>query len=139
MSVQRIWERAAALLAVALGTLALVLSRNLPQMEGGYPGPALFPSVLGAMLVFSGLRLLWQGRTEKTRLEGGEGRVLLALLGLTLAPWLLGQMGLAFTAGLYALAGAWLLGVRFGTALLTGGMVALLVYTVFQRFLGVQG
>ncbi|RMH53405.1 MAG: tripartite tricarboxylate transporter TctB family protein [Deinococcus-Thermus bacterium] len=135
----RVWERAAALLAVALGGLALLLSRSLPQMEGGYPGPALFPSILGVVLLLSGLGLLWQGRRARARLQGGEGLVLLALLGLALAPWLLGRLGLSPTAGLYAAAGALMLGARPGVALLTGGVVVLLVYLFFQRFLGVQG
>ncbi|MCS7067118.1 MAG: tripartite tricarboxylate transporter TctB family protein [Meiothermus sp.] len=139
MPAERFWERAVALVALALGMLALYLSRSLPQMEGGYPGPALFPSILGVVLVASGLGLLWQERGSKGGLEGGEGRVLLVILGLALAPWLLGQIKLAPTAGLYALAGALLLGVRPAGALLTGGAVALLVYLVFQRFLGVQG
>ncbi|GIW26411.1 tripartite tricarboxylate transporter TctB family protein [Meiothermus sp.] len=139
MDAMRVWERVAALLAVALGALALLLSRGLPQMEGGYPGPALFPSILGVVLLLSGLGLWWQGRRARARLQGGEGLVLLALLGLALAPWLLGRLGLSPTAGFYAAAGALLLGVRPGVALLTGGAVALLVYLFFQRFLGVQG
>ncbi|MCS7195191.1 MAG: tripartite tricarboxylate transporter TctB family protein [Meiothermus sp.] len=139
MGTMQVWERTAALLAVVLGVLALLLSRGLPQMEGGYPGPALFPSILGTVLLLSGLGLWWQGRRAPARLQGGEGRVLLALLGLALAPWLLGRLGLSPTAGLYAAAGALLLGVRPRGALLTGGGVALLVYLIFQRFLGVQG
>lgn len=139
MSAQPAWERVVALLAVALGALALFLSRSLPQMEGGYPGPALFPSLLGLLLLLSGLGLLWQGRRAKGRLQGGEGQVLLALLGLALAPLLLERVGLSLTASLYTVVGTLLLGVRPGGALLTGGVVALLVYLVFQRFLGVQG
>ena len=139
MSAERIWERVTALLALGLGALALYLSRSLPQMEGGYPGPALFPSILGVVLLLSGAGLWWEGRRGKAGLQGGEGRVLLALLGLALAPWLLKQVGLSLTAGLYALAGAWLLGTRPLGALLTGGVVAILVYLAFQRILGVQG
>ncbi len=139
MPTQPLWERMTALLAVALGAAALFLSRSLPQMEGGYPGPALFPSLLGLVLLFSGLGLLWQGRGAKGELQGGEGRVLLVLLGLALAPWLVKQLGLSLSAGIYALFGTLLLGVRPGAALLTGGVVALLVYLAFQRFLGVQG
>ncbi len=139
MSEQPAWERAVALLAVALGALALFLSRSLPQMEGGYPGPALFPSLLGLLLLLSGLGLLWQRRRARGRLQGGEGRVLVALLGLALAPLLLEWVGLSLTASLYTLVGTLLLGVRPVAALMTGGVVALLVYLVFQRFLGVQG
>lgn len=139
MSAQPAWERVVALLAVALGALALFLSRSLPQMEGGYPGPALFPSLLGLMLLLSGLELLWQGRRATGRLQGGEGRVLLTLLGLALAPFLLEWVGLSLTASIYAVIGTLLLGLRPALALVTGGVVALLVYLVFQRFLGVQG
>ncbi|WP_018465458.1 tripartite tricarboxylate transporter TctB family protein [Calidithermus timidus] len=135
----QVWERVAALLAAALGVLALLLSRGLPQMEGGYPGPALFPSILGVVLLVSGLGLLWQERSKKGKLQGGEGRVLLALLALALAPWLLGQLRLAPTAGIYTLMGALLLGVRPGVALLSGGVVTFVVYVLFQRFLGVYG
>ncbi|RDI94671.1 tripartite tricarboxylate transporter TctB family protein [Meiothermus sp. QL-1] len=139
MPTERFWERVTALLAIALGTAALLLSQGLPQMEGGYPGPALFPSILGVVLLLSGAGLWWEGRGSKAGLQGGEGRVLLALVALALAPWLLRLVGLSLTAGLYALAGAWLLGTRPLGALLTGGGVALLVYLAFQRILGVQG
>ncbi|AFV77203.1 hypothetical protein Theos_2211 (plasmid) [Thermus oshimai JL-2] len=135
------WEAFGALLALVLGGAALVLARGLPQMEGGYPGPALFPSLLGGILVASSLGLLWAGRPW-SRGGGGSGwlpGVLGALAGLGAAPFLLKAWGLVATAGLLTLWAGVLLKGRGWAVLLASGVVASFVYAFFVRLLGVHG
>lgn len=138
---ERVWETLGALLALLLGGAVLVLARGLPQMEGGYPGPALFPSLLGVALVASSLGLLSAGRLGP-RGEGEAGhlpRVLGALVGLGTAPFLLKATGLAALAGLLTLWAGFLLKGRGWAVCLAAGVVASFVYAFFVRILGVYG
>ncbi|WP_337844611.1 tripartite tricarboxylate transporter TctB family protein [Thermus sp.] len=138
---ERVWETLGALLALLLGGAALVLARGLPQMEGGYPGPALFPSLLGVVLVASSLGLFSAGRLGP-RGEGEAGRlprVLGALVGLGTAPLLLKALGLAALAGLLTLWAGFLLRGKGWAVFLAAGVVASFVYAFFVRILGVYG
>ena len=40
--------------AMAFGGLIMYLTRGFPSLEGGYPGPALFPRILAAFFIFFG-------------------------------------------------------------------------------------
>jgi len=40
--------------AMAFGGLIMYLTRGFPSLEGGYPGPALFPRILAALFIFFG-------------------------------------------------------------------------------------
>ena len=53
------WRRdlVGALLAVALGAAVLLHVRGFPTLPAGAPGPALFPGIVGALLVVFGLVL----------------------------------------------------------------------------------
>ncbi|RIH85380.1 tripartite tricarboxylate transporter TctB family protein [Calidithermus roseus] len=146
MATERFWELVGALLAFGLGLAALILSRGLPQMEGGYPGPALFPGILGVLLVCCGLgvflgALLQAGHSRGVAVEGRKGLVntLGVLLSLGLAPVMLARLGLIPTAVAYALFACLLLRARWQEVLAVGVAMGLFVYVVFMRFLGVQG
>jgi putative tricarboxylic transport membrane protein len=128
------WGRLTALLALALGLAAWVLSLGLPRSEG--PGPELFPRVLGTVLVLGGLALLRQ-REDPAPLGPGWPRVLgLALLFL-LAPGLLPRLGLAWAAALLAGTAALLYREPWPRGALVALFTWLLVYWVFVRVLGV--
>jgi putative tricarboxylic transport membrane protein len=132
------WERLGAGLALALGLAALGLSQGLPRLEGGYPGPSLFPQILGAILTASGLTLL----VRKSRTRTPAPTRLTPLLGmgafLPLAPWFLGYLGLIPTAALYAVVAALLLRSQWWEALGAGLFVAIFAH-LLVHFLGVQG
>jgi len=132
------WERLGAGLALALGLAALGLSQGLPRLEGGYPGPSLFPQILGAILTASGLTLLV--RKSGTRTPASTRLTPLLGMGafLPLAPWFLGYLGLIPTAALYAVVAALLLRSQWWEALGAGLFVAIFAH-LLVHFLGVQG
>jgi putative tricarboxylic transport membrane protein len=139
------WERLGAGLALALGLATLGLSQGLPRLEGGYPGPSLFPQILGAILTASGLTLLVRKSGTRTRKSGTRTPAptrLTPLLGmgafLPLAPWFLGYLGLIPTAALYAVVAALLLRSQWWEALGAGLFVAIFGH-LLVHFLGVQG
>jgi putative tricarboxylic transport membrane protein len=49
------------LMAIAFGGLIIYLTRDFPSLEGGYPGPALFPRILGGLFIIFGSVLAFQG------------------------------------------------------------------------------
>ena len=48
------------LMAIAFGALIISLTHNFPTLEGGYPGPALFPRILGSLFILFGVILIFQ-------------------------------------------------------------------------------
>lgn len=50
----------AGVLVVAFGAAVLLYVRGFPELAGGRPGPALFPGILGALMVLFGLTLTVQ-------------------------------------------------------------------------------
>jgi len=46
--------------AIAFGVLIISLTHNFPSLEGGYPGPALFPRILGGLFILFGGILSFQ-------------------------------------------------------------------------------
>lgn len=61
MNGSRTWAKAdlaAGLLTAALGAAVVIRVRSFPQLPGGAPGPALFPGLVGALLVLFGVVLL---------------------------------------------------------------------------------
>jgi putative tricarboxylic transport membrane protein len=132
------WERLGAGLALALGLAALGLSQGLPRLEGGYPGPSLFPQILGAILTASGLTLLVRKSGTRTPAPTRLARLLGMGAFLPLAPWFLGYLGLIPTAALYAVVAALLLRSQWWEALGAGLFVAIFAH-LLVHFLGVQG
>lgn len=56
-------EAIAGLLTLGLGAAIVQYSRGLPDMPGGYPGPGLFPGIVGVLFVLFGLALVVQAAT----------------------------------------------------------------------------
>lgn len=53
--------------AIAFGVLIISLTHHFPSLEGGYPGPALFPRILGGLFILFGGILSFQS-TKKSGL-----------------------------------------------------------------------
>ncbi len=53
---------------VALGIFIWAMTFRFPSLEGGHPGPSLFPRVLATLFIFFGAIVLLQG-WKKTRVE----------------------------------------------------------------------
>ncbi len=52
------WDAVAGALLVVLGSYVFLAARSFPNLPGGYPGPGLFPQLLGAILTVSGMALV---------------------------------------------------------------------------------
>ena len=63
----RISNTAIGLILIIFACAVLVHVQSFPQLDNGYPGPALFPSVLAVLFIFCGIGLIIQGirRREK--------------------------------------------------------------------------
>ncbi len=115
----------------------------VPVDTGGQPwylGPALFPRLVGVVLMAGGA---WQllgsrgsGAGQGSGWEGGW-RACVLVAGLLMAPWLVERVGLPATAALLAVVGGLLLGVNVVKAGLVGAGMGLLAWAVFLRLLGV--
>lgn len=120
---------------------------GFPDFQEGYPGPALFPRVVAAGLLLSGLVLVGGSLLPLHRLRRPFGRLeahwpglaRLALGGTLLAgyPLLQNRAGFAPALGVLILAFAWMLGVRLRLAVPTALLGALLIYWIFAGLLGV--
>jgi putative tricarboxylic transport membrane protein len=47
---------------IALGMFIAAMSFSFPELDGGHPGPSLFPRVLAALFIVFGGIVVWQGR-----------------------------------------------------------------------------
>ena len=47
---------------IALGIFIFVTSLSFPELDGGHPGPSLFPRVLAILFILFGGIVVWQGR-----------------------------------------------------------------------------
>lgn len=135
-------------LVFVLGLVVWLYAGTFPEQDGGYPGPGLFPRVIAAGMVLSGLGLLVQAlrvlRVAGTPdLDAVPFNLLAALrvaagLGLVaLYPLLQGRVGFIPTVSALSLGVAILLGVNPLTAGLTAIGGSTLIYFSFTRLLGV--
>ncbi len=125
-------------LSAALGAAVLLHVRSFPQLPDGQPGPALFPGIVGALLVMFGLVLAVRAVLTRERavapgapvVAGGALRAL-AVLGLVVAYVLLAEtVGFVLTMAVLLFLLTWLLGTRplvaAATALVTTGVIVLM-------------
>lgn len=131
-----------ALATLALGVFIFAEAKDFPTL-GGYPGPGLFPQILGVMLAASGILLTGQAvrkrawpRPSLSLLRHREAWNALATIGavvlyLYVSPTL-GFLPTAFVivGGLMAL-----LGVRLWLSALLGLAAAVLTFLLFHRLL----
>ena len=75
----RVSDTAIGLFLIIFAGAVLLHVQSFPELDNGYPGPALFPSVLAVLFIFCGLGLIIQGlrRREKV-LRFDTGSVSLA-------------------------------------------------------------
>ena len=60
---------------MALGLFIGLMTLQFPTLEGGHPGPSLFPRVLASLFIFFGAMVVFQGwksRKAKEETSGGE-------------------------------------------------------------------
>jgi putative tricarboxylic transport membrane protein len=145
----RIWESIVAVLAILLSTTAWVVSASFPKGDNAIVGPALFPRVLGTIIIISSVVVLissWRTKTNATPSDSSlnpPDRLKLirvaGLLGvLALAPLALGQLGLVATAVVLTVGVCFLLGAKWYEALIAGGVMLAFVELIFVMLLKVQ-
>ena len=132
------------LLAAALGGAVVVHVRTFPELPDGQPGPALFPGIVGSLLVLFGLVLvvravLGRGRPSADPDAGvtAQGRLrALAVLGLVVGYLLLAEtLGFALTMGVLLVLLMWLLGARPLVAVLAAAVTTGFIVLVFEELL----
>ncbi len=132
------------LLAAALGAAVVLHVRTFPELPDGQPGPALFPGIVGTLLVLFGLVLvvravLARGERAADPDAGvtAQGRLrALAVLGLVVGYLLLAEtLGFVVTMGVLLFLLMWLLGARPLVAALAAAVTTGFVFLLFEELL----
>jgi putative tricarboxylic transport membrane protein len=131
------------------GAGALVFTGTLtyPPMEGGQPGPALFPRIIAVLLIGFGARLGWEGVRSRDRSEAVAWRdlhrnpafvnalfVVAAVVGYVA---LADRLGFLLTAAGLMFVLMWRLAVRPLTAMAVAVAFTLVVHALFAKLLRV--
>jgi putative tricarboxylic transport membrane protein len=132
------------LLAAVLGAAVVLHVRTFPELPDGQPGPALFPGLVGGLLVLFGLVLvvravLARGEPAADPDAGitAQGRLrALAVLGLVVGYLLLAEtLGFAVTMSVLLFLRMWLLGARPLVAALAAVATTGFIFLVFDELL----
>ena len=118
--------------------------QSFPSLDNGYPGPALFPSVLAVLFIFCGIGLIIQGVRQREKLLKFDTGTLtisgllniLFVLGTVVCYIFLAQsVGfLIFSLMVLLILMKWLK-VKLLASLLMSGGVTLVIYLLFAKVL----
>ncbi|WP_219420206.1 tripartite tricarboxylate transporter TctB family protein [Pseudonocardia nigra] len=131
-------------LAAALGAAVLLYVQGFPELPDGQPGPALFPGIIGALLVVFGLTLVVRAlrarraaAPEDAAATGTGARLrALAVLGLVVAYLLLAEtLGFVLTMGPLLFLLMWLLGARVWVAAAATAVTTGVIVLIFREIL----
>ena len=64
----RVSNTAIGLFLILFAAVVLWHVQSFPSLDNGYPGPALFPSVLAVLFIFCGIGLILQGVRQREKL-----------------------------------------------------------------------
>ena len=64
----RVSNTAIGLFLILFAAVVLWHVQSFPSLDNGYPGPALFPSVLAVLFIFCGIGLIYQGVRQREKL-----------------------------------------------------------------------
>lgn len=142
MTRRRLADLAAGILLAVLGGYVLAAASAFSRLSTGYPGPGLFPQVLGVILALLGLSLLLARPLEET-----EERVVLTREGLANAVSVVAavlvymaavnRLGFILTAGLLLVGLMVKLGAGAGRSVVFGFGLSGILYVLFARLLRV--
>lgn len=135
-------------LTLALGGWIWWYAGGFPSLPEGYPGPALFPRVLGIGLIGAGLAILIVAFLHRQRLagqvaeEGVRRGGLLKMAGglglVALYPFVQPLIGFAAALGAVCFLTALLLRAKIWVAALTALGTVLFIHLVFVTLLGLS-
>ncbi len=128
--------------AAVFGAAIFLVAMSFPTMPGGAPGPALFPEILGGLLILFGAIVVIESRRkrrgEDVVYEGAalvKGALVLVFIGIYVA--VVTRVGFVLTSIGLLLALMLMLGVRARTALLSSVGIVLFCVVLFQKILRV--
>ena len=138
----RLGEAAAGVALAAVGVYAATAASAFPRLAGGYPGPGLFPQILGLLLLVCGVAVLWGARGSSVEPgRGYEPRELLhaAEAAGTVVVYMavVNRFGFVPTVGILLAFLMARLGVRLARAIPLGFGLAVGLYVLFGRLLRV--
>jgi putative tricarboxylic transport membrane protein len=135
----------AGLLAAALGAAVVLYVRTFPELPDGQPGPALFPGIVGGLLVLFGLVLAVRAVPAIRRGErpgvgapaATEGRLrALGVVGFVVGYLLLAEtLGFLVTMAVLLFLLMWLLGSRPLVAACAAAVTTGFIFLVFGELL----
>ncbi len=133
------------ILALA-GAYIFLEARTFPNLRGGYPGPGLFPQILGVLFILSGLgitaeavakRVLPRMPTLVALRRREVVNALLVILAVVLYVLLIDKVGFIPFALLMLLGLMFSQGVSLRWSIVLGVGLTLAIYTLFNRILRV--
>jgi putative tricarboxylic transport membrane protein len=131
----------------AAGALIVTATLGYPTLDGGHPGPALFPRLVGGLMALGGGALAVRGVRARDAGEQVEWRALHRTAGFVNAACVLAAVTayvlLADRVGFLLMGAAvvtvlmWRLGVRLWKAALVGVLFTVAVHFLFAKVLRV--
>ena len=140
----RVSNTAIGLFLILFAAAVLWHVQSFPSLDNGYPGPALFPSVLAVLFIFCGIGLITQGIRQREKLLKIDTGTLtlpgllniLFVLGTIVCYIFLAQyVGfLIFSFLVLLILMKWLKVKPLASILMSGG-VTLVIYLLFAKIL----
>jgi len=140
----RVSNTAIGLFLILFAAVVLWHVQSFPSLDNGYPGPALFPSVLAVLFIFCGIGLIIQGARQREKLLKFDTGTLnlsgllniLFVLGMIVCYIFLAQyIGfLIFSFLVLLILMKWLKVKTLASILMSGG-VTLIIYLLFAKVL----
>jgi putative tricarboxylic transport membrane protein len=140
----RVSNTAIGLFLILFAAVVLWHVQSFPSLDNGYPGPALFPSVLAVLFIFCGIGLIIQGVRQREKLLKFDTGTLnlsgllniLFVLGMIVCYIFLAQyIGFLIFSFLVLLILMKWLKVKTLASLLMSGGVTLVIYLLFAKVL----
>ena len=127
----------------ALGLSICLMSRTFPQLPEGYPGPGLFPSIIGILMALLGIVIVFSSEKEETdtdddALVSRRLSLVLAIVLSLLIPIINRWIPLLFILPVFIFLIALLFKVSLKWALLISTITTTLIYLIFSLMLGVS-
>lgn len=140
----RVSNTAIGLFLILFAAVVLWHVQSFPSLDNGYPGPALFPSVLAVLFIFCSIGLIIQGARQREKLLKFDTGTLnlsgllniLFVLGMIVCYIFLAQyIGfLIFSFLVLLILMKWLKVKTLASILMSGG-VTLIIYLLFAKVL----
>jgi putative tricarboxylic transport membrane protein len=140
------WDVFFGLFFLAAGAYIYLEARTFPNLAGGYPGPGLFPQILGALLALSGLALAatavaarnWPKQLPLSR-YGAKEKTNALLVLVAIAFYILFVERLGFIPTVFLIAATMMVrtGVSPARSAIFSAALTLGAYAIFNRALNV--